>query len=105
MRRRREVGLVAGAARGVVADPAGRQVGAEGPGEVAGADVVGGDHQRRAARERLVGVEQGSEQIRADRAGCAQVDRLAGPDPGREGCESLVGERYVEQCPEQSRRG
>ena len=49
VRRRGEVGRVAGAARGVVADPARLQVGAERPGEVAGADVVGGDHERRAA--------------------------------------------------------
>ena len=50
VRRRRQVRLVAGAARRVVADPARRQVGAERAGEVAGADVVGGDDQRRARR-------------------------------------------------------
>ena len=48
VRRRRQVRLVAGPARRVVADPARRQVGAERAGEVAGADVVGGDDQRRA---------------------------------------------------------
>ena len=68
VRRRRQVRLVAGAARRVVADPARRQVGAERAGEVAGADVVGGDDQRRPPAERLVGVEQRGEQIGPDRA-------------------------------------
>ena len=50
VRRRRQVRLVAGPARRVVADPARGQVGAERAGEVAGADVVGGDDQRRRGR-------------------------------------------------------
>ena len=102
VRRRREVGLIAGPARRVVAHPARRQVGAERPGQVARADVVGGDHQRRASGERSARIEQRGEQIGADRGGCAQVDRLAGPDPGREGGDALVVERYVEQRSEQS---
>ena len=102
VRRRRQVRLVAGPARRVVADPARGQVGAERAGEVAGADVVGGDHQRRSRGEPLVGVEQRREQIWPDRSRGAQVDRLAGPCPARESGESLVVERDVEQCPEQS---
>jgi hypothetical protein len=90
------VRLIAGPARGVVADAPRRQVGAEGAGEVAGADVVGGDDQRRAIGERLLAVEQRREQIGPDRPGSAQVDRLAGADPGREGGKSLVVERYLE---------
>jgi hypothetical protein len=102
MRRRREVGLVARPARRVVADPPRRQIGADRAGEVAGADVVCGDDQRRASRESLLGIEQRGEQIRTDRAGGAQVDRLARPNPGREVGEPLVFERYVQQRPEQS---
>jgi hypothetical protein len=92
------VGRVAGTPRRVVADPARLQVGAERPGEVAGADVVGGDDERRAAAERVVGIEQRGEQVRPDRARRAHVDRLAGPDRGREACDALVVERYVEQA-------
>ena len=85
VRRRRQVRLVPGPPRGVVADPSRRQVRAEGAGQVAGADVVGGDHQRRAVGERLIGIEQGGEQVRPDRARRAQVDRLAGSESGRRG--------------------
>jgi hypothetical protein len=87
--------LIPCSARGVVAHTARRQVGAEGTGEVAGADVVGGDDQRRPAAERRLGIEQRGEQIRPDRRRRAQVDRLAGPDLGREGGEALVLERDV----------
>ena len=97
VRWRGEVGLVPGAARGVVAHAARGKVGTEGAGEVAGADVVGRDHERRAAREPLLGVDQRREQVRADRGRSAHVDRLAGGNGGREGGESLVVERYVEQ--------
>jgi len=104
VRRRRELGLVAGPARGVVADPARGQVGAQRPGEVAGADVVGGDDQRRAVAETLLGVEQRRDQVGPDRGRGAQVDRLAGPDRGREAGESPVAERDVEQWAEQRER-
>jgi hypothetical protein len=90
------VGLIAGPAGGVVAHPARGEVGAERAGEVAGADVVGSDDQRRPAAERVVRVEQRGEQIGPDRPGSAQVDRLAGPDLGREVRKALVLERYVE---------
>ena len=96
MRRRRQMRLVAGAARRVVANPPRGQIGAERPGEVASANVVGGDDQRRPIGERLVGIEQGGQQIRPDRARSAQVDRVAGLDLGRDGGESLVVERDVE---------
>jgi hypothetical protein len=82
--RRRQVRLVAGPAGRVVADPPRCQVGPESAGEVAGADVVGGDDQGRAVGERLVGIEQRREQVGPNRAGSAQVDRLAGANPGRE---------------------
>ncbi len=101
MRRGREVGLVPGPPRRVVPDPPRGEVGAERAREVAGADVVGGDDERRPRGETVVGVEQRGEQERPDRGGCAQLDRLAGPKRGREGCDSLVVERYVEQLPEQ----
>jgi hypothetical protein len=91
------VRLVAGPAGGVVPDPARREVGAEGAGEVTGADVVGRHDQSLTTGQRLLGIEQRGEQIRTDGAGSAQVDRLAGPDPGREVSESLVSERYVQQ--------
>jgi hypothetical protein len=84
VRRRCQVRLVAGAARGVVADPARREVGAERAGEVASADIVGGDDQGRPVIQALLRVEQRREQVGPDRAGGAQVDRLAGPNPGRE---------------------
>jgi hypothetical protein len=97
MRRRRQVRLVSGAARRVVADPARRQVGAERARQVAGADVVGGDDQRRAAAEPSLGVEQRGEEVGPDRCRRGQGDRLARPNRGREGGEALVVERYVEQ--------
>jgi hypothetical protein len=100
MGRRSEVRRVAGPARGVVAHAPRRQVGAEGPGQVARAHVVGSDHEDRTRAQGLVGVEEGSQQVRADRPGSAQVDRLAGSDLGGEGGEALVGERDVEQRPE-----
>ena len=102
MRRRGEMGLVPGAARGVVAHPARREVGTEGPSEVARPDVVGGHDERRAAREPLLGVDQRREQVRPDRGRSAHVDRLAGGNRGREGGEALVVARYVDQWPEQS---
>jgi len=88
--------LVAGAARGVVANPSRGQIGAERPRQVTSADVVGGDDQRRPIGERFVGIEQGGQQIRPDRARSAQVGRVAGLDLGRDGGESLVVERDVE---------
>jgi hypothetical protein len=66
VRRRRQVRLVAGAAGGVVADPARRQIGAEAAGQIPGGDVVGGDDQRRPSRKRFRGIEQRGEQIGAD---------------------------------------
>ena len=50
VRRRGDAGGVAGAARGIEADPARGEEGAQVGGEVAGGAVVGGDQQRRAAR-------------------------------------------------------
>ncbi len=88
--------LVTGAARRVVANPPRGKIGAERPGQVAGADIVGSDDQRRPIGERVVGIKQGSQQIGPDRARSAQVDRVAGLDLSRDGCESLVVERDVE---------
>jgi hypothetical protein len=67
---------------------------------IARAHVVGRDDQDRLVAKRLARIEQRREQIRADRAGSAQVNRLAGSDLGGEGGEALVGERDVEQRPE-----
>lgn len=49
MRRWSQVRLVAGAARRVITNAARRQVGAKRAGEVARADIVGGDDERRPA--------------------------------------------------------
>ena len=75
VRRRGDVGGVAGAARGVEADPARRQVGAQVGGEVAGGAVVGADQQRRAARQPAVVLEQRRQQQRP------QHRRGASPSP------------------------
>ena len=64
VRRRRYVRGVAGAARGVVADPARRQEGAQVGGEVAGGAVVGADQQRRPAGQPAVVLEQRGQQQR-----------------------------------------
>ena len=64
VRRRGDVGGVAGAARGVEADAARRQVGAQVGGEVAGGAVVGADQQRRAAGQPAVVLEQRRQQQR-----------------------------------------
>ena len=82
VRRRRHVRGVAGPARGVEADPARRQVGAQVGGEVAGGAVVGGDQQRRAAGEAAVVLEQRRQQQRPQHRRGAHVDRLA-PVGGR----------------------
>jgi hypothetical protein len=97
VRRRREVRLIARAARRVVADPPRGQVRPELAREVAGADVVGGDDERRPAAEARVGLEQRRQQVGPDRRRSAQLDRLAGARAAREGSESLVLERNVEQ--------
>ena len=65
MRRGRHVRGVAGAARGVEADPARGQVGAQVGGQVAGRAVVGADQQRRPAGEAAVVFEQRRQQERA----------------------------------------
>ena len=83
VRRRRQVGLVAGSARGVQAHPARRQVGAELGGEVAGAGVVGGDAEQRPAGEAGLRLGQGGEQERAQ----------AGRDARLNGPGSRIGER------------
>ena len=100
VRRRGDVGGVAGAARGVVADPARRQVGAQVGRQVAGGAVVGGDEQRRAPGEAAVVLEQRGDQQRAQRRRGAQRRALAGPGgvanaPG-ERVEALVLEGDVE---------
>ena len=68
---------VAGAARGVEADPPRRQVGAQVGGEVAGGAVVGGDQQRRAAGEAAIVLEQGREQQRPQHRRGRHLDLLA----------------------------
>jgi hypothetical protein len=98
------VRLVAGAPGRVVANAARCQVGTQGPGEVAGADVVGGDDQRRPAAESLLGVEQRRDQVGTDRRRRAQLGRLAGAERGGEAGKSLVVERDVEQWAQQSGR-
>src|SRR3954452_12410238 len=67
MRRRSQVRLVAHAPGGVVANAARGEVGTEVAGEVAGADVVGGNHERWAPRQRIRVVEKRGDQIRAHR--------------------------------------
>ncbi len=77
MRRRGDAGGVAGAARGVEADPARGEEGAQVGGEVTGGAVVGGDQQRRAAGEPPIVLEQRREQQRPQRLRGAQRDALA----------------------------
>ena len=84
MRRRRHVRGVAGAARGVEADAAGRQVGAQVGGEVAAGAVVGADEERRAAGEAAIVLEQRREQQRAQHRGGADA-RPPRPRPRRRG--------------------
>ncbi len=76
MRRRRDAGGVAGAARGIEADPARRQVGPQIGGEVTGGAIVGADQQRRPAGEAALVLEQGRQQQRPQHRRGANLDRL-----------------------------
>ena len=96
MRRGRQVGLVAGAPRGVVADGARAQPRGELAGQVPGADVVGRDEQRGAAGEGSLVLDQGREEVRPDRGGDA--DGGTGLARGlSERLEALVLAGYVEK--------
>ena len=89
MRRRGDAGGVAGAARGIEADAARRQVGAQVGGEVAGGAVVGGDQQGGAAGEPAIVLQQRRQQQRPQRGRGAQADALAAVGGG----EHVGGER------------
>ena len=78
VRRRRQVGLVAGAARGVVADPARREIGAELAGEVAGAAIVGGDAEDRPPRQARLGLGERGEQERPQADGGRRLEPRTG---------------------------
>ena len=78
VRRRRHVRGVPGAARGVEADPARRQVGAQVGGEVACRAVVGADQQGGVPGQPAVVVEQRGEQQRPQRRRGAHLDRRTG---------------------------
>ncbi len=77
VRRRGDVGGEAGPARGVEADAARRQVGAQVGGEVAGGAVVGADDQRRALGEPAVVLEQRRQQQRPQHRRGGDLDLLA----------------------------
>ena len=77
MRRRGDVGGVAGPARGVEADAARRQVGAQVGGEITGRAIVGADQQRRATGEPAIVLEQRRQQQRS------QHRRGRAPRPSR----------------------
>jgi hypothetical protein len=71
------VGGVAGPPRGVEADPARRQVGAQVGGEVAGGAVVGADQQGRPSGEAAVVLEQRRQQQRPQHRRGPHRNRLA----------------------------
>ena len=83
------MGGVAGAARGVEPNPAGREVGAQVGGQVAGGAVVGGDDQGGTLGEAAVVLEQRRQQQRAQHRRDAHGDGLA----GRGGVAGASGER------------
>ena len=74
VRRRRDVRGEAGAARGVEADPARGQVGAQVGGEVAGGAVVGADQQRRAPGEPALVLEHRRQQQRSQHRGGRDIE-------------------------------
>ncbi len=78
VRRRGDVRGVAGAARGIEADAARRQVGAQVGGEVAGRAIVGADQQGGTIGEPAIVLEQGRQQQRPQRLRGADLDRRAG---------------------------
>ena len=99
VRRRGDVGGVAGAARGVEADPAGSEVGTQVGGQVAGGAIVGGDDQGGALGEAAVVLQQCRQQQRAQHRRGADGDRLTagGGLAGAAGerVDALVLERQV----------
>ncbi len=78
VRRRRDVGGIAGASRGIEADPARRQVGLQVGGQVAPRAVVGADQESRPPGEAAVVLEQGREQQGAEHRGGSHSDRGTG---------------------------
>ncbi len=70
---------------------AGLEVGAEVPGEVAGGAIVGGDDQHRARARSVRVIDQGGEQVGAERRrGIGLHGPLAGADRGAQGTDSLI---------------
>jgi hypothetical protein len=88
---------VAGAAGGVVAHQARREVGEQVAGEVARRAVVGGDQQRRAVLGGAGRLQQGGEQIRAQARRDIDLGALPAALEDRIGerDEALVGVGYV----------
>ena len=106
VRRRRQVRLVAGAARRVVADAARREVGAELGGEITGAAVIGGDAENRAARQAGLGLGQRREQVGPQPGGDGDRQLVAGSGPrdlGGERRERVVAMGNLEQGTERHR--
>ena len=100
MRGRGDVRGIAGAARGIEADPAGRKVGAQIGGEVAGRAIVGADEQGRPAGQTTVVLEQGRQQQRPQSGRGAELDGCAaarGAHLAGERVQALVLGGYLDQ--------
>ena len=108
MRRRRQVRLVAGSPRGVEADAARREVGAELGREVAGGAVVGGDAEHRPPGQAGIVLRERGEHVGTDAGGDAGARRGTGRGVGHlggEAAEDVVLGSEIEQRAEAARLG
>ena len=78
VRRRSQVGLIAGSARGVVTDPARSEIGAELAGQIAGAAIVRRDAEDRPPRQARLGLGERGHQERPQADGGRRLEPRTG---------------------------